>query len=302
MKKSYVSIDIKPLKRLGELYNLYQWHKQNVITRAEETMINLQPVKGWIEQRLGCPLKDKKILEVGPGQTLAQYYFFAKDNEVVGVDTDIVIIGLDPQAYLKMLRSNGLTRTVKTLGRNVLGFDRRYRSAMAEKLGVNKLPQPQIINADIGQTKFPDNYFDCVVSFSVFEHLAEPEKALTEITRLIKPGGVAYICVNLYTSDSGCHDPRIFSGNRGDLPYRAHLRPDYEDLVQPNSYLNKWSLSDWKELFDRMWSGWEYVPFGHDVAETQRQLAIARESKDLEQYSDEELLTEAFTAIWKKPS
>jgi SAM-dependent methyltransferase len=36
---------------------------------------------------------------------------------------------------------------------------------------------------------YEDAFFDLVVSFSVFEHLAEYERALTEVTRTLKPGG-----------------------------------------------------------------------------------------------------------------
>ncbi len=302
MLKSYVSIGTKPLERLRELYTLYQWHNQNVIKRAEQNIQNLKPVKEWIEQRLGRNLKNQKILEIGPGQMLSQYYFFAYENEVIGLDTDMIITEFELPMYWKMLRRNGFIRTVKTMGRNLLGFDQSYRRAMAEKLGVKQLPLPQIINDDIAQVVLPDNCFDCVVSFSVFEHLVEPEAALNKIARLLKPGGVGYICIDLYTSDSGCHDPRIFSGNRGTLPYWCHLRPQYEHLVQPNAYVNKISLSEWKELFNRLWAGWEFLPFGIEDADNQQKLKQIRESGELAEYTDEELLTKAFAAIWIKPN
>lgn len=38
---------------------------------------------------------------------------------------------------------------------------------------------------------FEDNFFDVVVSAWVFEHLPDPQKALSEIHRVLKPGGVA---------------------------------------------------------------------------------------------------------------
>jgi ubiquinone/menaquinone biosynthesis C-methylase UbiE len=302
MLRSYISIGTKPLESLREFFSLYQWHNQNVIERAEKNLQNLKPVKKWIEQRLGRTLKNQKILEIGPGQMLSQYYFFADENEVIGVDTDVIITEFDLLLYWKMLHRNGFLRTVKTMGRNILGFDGRYRRAMAKKLGVKQLPLPQIINADIGQVALPDNSFDCVVSFSVFEHLVEPEAAINQISRLLKPGGVSYICIDLYTSDSGCHDPRIFSVNRGTLPYWCHLRPQYEHLAQPNAYMNKISLSEWKKLFNRLWHGWEYLPFGMEDVDTQQQLKKMRESGELAEYTDEELLTKAFAAIWTKPN
>lgn len=38
---------------------------------------------------------------------------------------------------------------------------------------------------------FEDNFFDVIVSAWVFEHLPDPQKALSEIHRVLKPGGVA---------------------------------------------------------------------------------------------------------------
>ena len=38
---------------------------------------------------------------------------------------------------------------------------------------------------------FPDDHFDFVFSTSVFEHVIEPERALHEIYRVLKPGGVS---------------------------------------------------------------------------------------------------------------
>jgi SAM-dependent methyltransferase len=39
---------------------------------------------------------------------------------------------------------------------------------------------------------FKDNYFDLVVSFEVFEHVFNLEDILTELRRVIKPGGKLY--------------------------------------------------------------------------------------------------------------
>ncbi len=41
---------------------------------------------------------------------------------------------------------------------------------------------------------FPDGQFDAVFSHALFEHIAEPVKALREIKRVLKPGGVAGLC------------------------------------------------------------------------------------------------------------
>jgi SAM-dependent methyltransferase len=42
-----------------------------------------------------------------------------------------------------------------------------------------------------GLIPFPDNMFDVVVSEQVFEHVMDYDKAVSEIHRVLKPGGVA---------------------------------------------------------------------------------------------------------------
>ena len=43
--------------------------------------------------------------------------------------------------------------------------------------------------SDAGEIPYPSEMFDLVVSDNVMEHLAEPEKVLSEIARVLKPGG-----------------------------------------------------------------------------------------------------------------
>lgn len=53
--------------------------------------------------------------------------------------------------------------------------------------------------ASVYSLPFPDADFDAVFSHALFEHLAEPFKALAEIRRVLKPGG----CVGLRSPDWG---------------------------------------------------------------------------------------------------
>lgn len=44
--------------------------------------------------------------------------------------------------------------------------------------------------ASVYEVPFPDNAFDAVASCEVIEHLAEPERMLSEVKRVLKPGGI----------------------------------------------------------------------------------------------------------------
>jgi len=49
---------------------------------------------------------------------------------------------------------------------------------------------PNLVRGDASMLPFPEESFDLVTSNMMFEHLAEPEKELREIFRILKPGGV----------------------------------------------------------------------------------------------------------------
>jgi hypothetical protein len=124
---------------------------------------------------------------------------------------------------------------------------------------------------------------------------------IRETARVIKPGGVACIALHLYTAENGAHDPRIFSGNRSELPLWAHLRPRHRHLVEPNSFLNELRLAQWEELFSTAMPGvrFEYLQHGRD--ELLPELRRIRDRRELLEYSDDELLTVDLIAVWRKP-
>jgi ubiquinone/menaquinone biosynthesis C-methylase UbiE len=51
----------------------------------------------------------------------------------------------------------------------------------------------EIVNADVHNMPFPDNYTDLIISRSTIHHWADPVRAFQEIYRILKPSGVAII-------------------------------------------------------------------------------------------------------------
>ena len=71
---------------------------------------------------------------------------------------------------------------------------RRY-GKNALRLDLDPKCQPDIL-ADIqGATGLPDASFDTILALDVLEHLPYPHRAVAEIERILKPGGVLYITV-----------------------------------------------------------------------------------------------------------
>lgn len=48
---------------------------------------------------------------------------------------------------------------------------------------------------DIQQMSFEDNYFDALICSHVLEHVEDDRKAIDEMFRVLKPGGIAYIMI-----------------------------------------------------------------------------------------------------------
>lgn len=54
---------------------------------------------------------------------------------------------------------------------------------------------PQLQQADILSIPHADQSFDVVMAAHVLEHFLEPQRALTEMIRVLKPGGVLFVCM-----------------------------------------------------------------------------------------------------------
>jgi len=55
----------------------------------------------------------------------------------------------------------------------------------------SKIKEINLKTGTLNSDDFPDNFFDAVSLFHVFEHLAEPKEILETICKIVKPGGIA---------------------------------------------------------------------------------------------------------------
>ncbi len=298
---SYADRRLGAIGRARELSVLWLDQRKDVPGRARTLLAELQASTAEMEAALGSALAAKDILVVGPGQQLLEMAYFGVRNQVTGIDLDVIPQHPSALEYLHMLRSNGGIRTLKTVGRKLTGFDQTFRRELERQAGAAMPRDLPVVAMDAGAMTFADQSFDCVFSHSCFEHLTDPEAVMRQIGRVLRPGGLAYISVHLFTSDSGCHDVRIFANRREAIPPWSQLRPQFKDRVQPNSYLNEIRLDRWRALFTSRWPGvaFRFRP-DQDPARV-RQLHELRAAGELGEYADEELLNIDLVAEWVKP-
>jgi SAM-dependent methyltransferase len=79
-------------------------------------------------------------------------------------------------------------------------YQKTFFSGASEYIGCDYLSDrscPDVICSALELT-FPDNSFDTVVSTEVLEHVPDPQRALREMFRVVKPGGFVIVSTPLY--------------------------------------------------------------------------------------------------------
>ncbi len=118
-------------------------------------------------------------------------------------------------------------------------FNRRYPHLLGSEYLVASTPRGQKNGAgirceDLTDLTFADASFDCVLSFEVFEHVPDYERALCECARVIKPGGMLVCSVPFHGKPN--HKVRAIVADDGSIQHL--LPPEYHgDPVNPNGVL-----------------------------------------------------------------
>jgi SAM-dependent methyltransferase len=301
LTRSYSSGHVSVSASLREARNLYRSYSGNIPEKVRASIADVRRVESLVADRLGLDLHNKDILEIGPGQFLSQMKCFSVHNQVVGIDLEVIPQHLDARSYLKMIRMNGLRRTTKTLGRKLLGIDRRYASELTRQLNLKNGQELKVLQMDACSLQFSDSSFDFVYSRSVFHHLSDPAAAIDGIVRVLKPGGAVYILLHLYTSETGCLDPRIYTDRRSEVLGWPHLRSQQnERLDNQGTYVNKLRLGDWHALFHSKMPGADLLMNRSDDATIGAAQSLQAQGELLD-YSIEELTTVDLAVIWRKP-
>jgi SAM-dependent methyltransferase len=302
--KTYTSMRSGARAFAQDAVRLYRVRTHDLPGLVRATVEQTRTVENVFEAATGTALRGCDVLVVGAGQTAREVVAFGVANRVTAIDLDVIPQGWRPGPYVQLVRQNGPGRAAKTVGRKLLGIDRRFSAALCESLGVHRPRPARYLQMDASCMTFADSTFDLVYSFSVFEHLPDPTAVLREIIRVLRPGGLLSVSVHLYSSEGGCHDLRIFAGQREAIPYWAQLRPAQRHTVIESCFMNEWRLSAWRTLFDACCPGGNLIldrhhePYGTRL---QSELAAIRSGGELADYTDEELLSVNARVEWRKP-
>lgn len=115
------------------------------------------------------------------------------------------------------------------------------------------------VQGDAMALLFRDGFFDAVLCINAFEHIPDPGKALAEIVRVLRPGGLAYISFDpVWTCDTGSH---FFHRVPEPWAHLVHPQAEYiarmvangagEDEVREfRTAMNRWRIVQFRRLFD----------------------------------------------------
>jgi SAM-dependent methyltransferase len=198
---------------------------------------------------------------------------------------------LRPQSYL--LRKDGHTvvgidlvnRPARTLSEYAYRFCRKI---FCHQIGTSSETDNNLmlVAGDVTMLPFASGTFDLASSQAAFEHFLNVELAVSELQRVLKPGGVAWISIHLYSSFSGGHDIYVGVTNittlpKGFTPWGHLLNPDYKSRIPLNRWRSQQYIDCFKKYFSRV--SWHFD--GNDGAE----FMTSRVSQLLGDYSRSEL-------------
>ena len=264
------------------------------ITEWDWTAFGL--ARSALEKHAGRPLEGARVLDLGCGPRFpALLLFHTFGARATGIDTEVVDPAFGEGAGLRMIRRHGFARFLKSLARGVL-FDRGYYRELRRRAERPLLFRGlDIRRMDARALDFPDAHFYLVHSNSVLEHLEDVPRALYELARTLKPGGVASVVIHLFPSLSGGHLLEWAYPDE-DLPRAA---PPWDHLLEnrfPASVpLNRWRERDFRRELEKRFELVEVERY----REGERYLTPERE-RALSAWSREELTTRAFRALLRR--
>ncbi len=220
-----------------------------------------------------------RILDLANGRLRPQYILLkAAGHEVYGID---LVNGPRPSWV------DAGYRVARWLYRRKLG------------LPAETAADRTLVCADVRALPFPDNSFDLATSVAAFEHFLNVPTMVAELHRVLRPGGLVWVVIHLFTSPSGGHNLSLT-----EIPFRTipagvdpwdHLRKRRLPFHTP---LNEWRRDQYLETFAGYF---EIVKHYCGTREGEELLTPALEA-ELSNYSRDELTCRSYIILARKAS
>jgi SAM-dependent methyltransferase len=160
-------------------------------------------------------------------------------------------VGIAPT--LPLFEEGDQGEVARRMVREVLG---RLGHSEPLEIALQRMPV-EFALMDATRMEFEDATFDVVLSRAALEHLLPLDRALEEIARVVRPGGLVHHAIDPFFWAKGCHAKAVV-----DLPW-AHARLTVEDfrrfveqrhsqaraerMTHSLSTLNQLTVNEWRE-------------------------------------------------------
>lgn len=255
-------------------YFRYAWQMLNGYRAKIEKRIfaeREQDIAGYLDRRNPIP-----VLDLGNGHLRPQYSLLrAAGYRVYGID-----LANRPQ--------QSLTNTAYIFARALYRWKLHLPIADVDRA---------LVCADASDLPFPDNAFQLVTSVAAFEHFLDVPAVVAELRRVLRPGGLVYACIHLFTCPSGGHNVRISEVPLRSLPPGVdpwdHLRKRRLPFHVP---LNEWRQDQYLQLFAQ-----HFEILKHYCATREGEEFLTSEIRaELSAYSRDELTCGAYVIVARK--
>jgi len=258
-------------------YPVYLWQLLSGFRRKHEEMF------AELRWQDTAPILGKRdplnILDLGNGRLRPQYTFLkSAGHKVCGID----LVNCPEPSVI-----NSLYRIAQYLYTRNLAVPRRSLSNQTHVCG------------DVAQLPFRPGSFDLVTSVAAFEHFLDVPAVVEELKRILRVGGLVWVCIHLYTCPSGAHNVTFTQIPLVKMPHGTdvwdHLRRRKLPYDVP---LNEWRRDDYLEAFSEHFEILkQYCAIREGVNFLTPELAT-----ELSTYDTDELTCHAYVIVARKTS
>jgi len=227
------------------------WTDEQFAASAEKKRQRFKRLRDAVARWFG-PLEGMRVLDVGCGD--------GANCVLLAAEPVRLAVGLDLR--LRLFAADGEGELARRLVERIAGDGERSGPAC-------------FVHMDATRLGFQPESFDVVVSRSAAEHVQPIERALGEIERVVRPGGLVYLGIDPFFWLRGCHKRGVV-----DIPF-AHARlslPEYRRFVAESEgeavaakrgqrllTLNRFTVCEWRHKIESV--PWEVLEWRETPSE-----------------------------------